>query len=78
MKTTDRPKTSFIHENTKVSFAVLAILIGVTAWLVNTEFTAASTAAKVEKIEVKQDKYSDDISDIKRDIAIIKEKVNAL
>jgi hypothetical protein len=64
-----------ITENTKISVGLLIALMGGIAWLTSLHAITQSNATVIEKVQVKQDQYAADISDIKKDIAVIKSKI---
>lgn len=67
-----------ITENTKVSLALLIVILGGVSWLTKIYYMAEGTAQAMMKVQEKQDKYSEDIAKIKEDIAAIRGKVESL
>jgi hypothetical protein len=61
-----------ITEQTKISISLMIMVIGSIVWLTKLYVITESTAKAVEVVQVKQEKYSEDISQIKSDIAVIK------
>lgn len=62
-----------ITEKTAISVSLMVVIVGGVIWLSNIFFLADNTAKALEKVTIKQDKYSEDISEIKRDISVIKQ-----
>lgn len=64
-----------ITENTSVTLTVLIVIIGGVMWFQTLYSLASTTADKVAVIEARQDKYSDDIIDIKKALSRIEGKM---
>ena len=62
-----------ITEKTALSVGLVVIIMGGVIWLSNIFFLADNTAKALESVKVKQERYSDDISEIKADIKVIKQ-----
>lgn len=63
---------SHITEKTSISIAIVIMLIGGAMGLSKIYFMAEAAAISVEKVSLKQERYNDDIADIRKDIAVIK------
>ena len=61
-----------ITERTTISIAVVISLIGGVMGISKIYFMADAAATSIERVSQKQEKYSDDIAEIKKDIAVIK------
>jgi hypothetical protein len=63
-------------EESKVSLGLILIVVpvvlGCAAWMTRLQFLTETNAQTLDLVKQKQDKYSDDISDIKSDIKVIK------
>lgn len=62
----------FIDENTKVTFTLVLAIIGGILWLARINYMAEAAAESITKVESRQEKYVEDIADIKKDIAVIR------
>lgn len=62
-----------ITEKTAISVSLMVVIVGGVIWLSNIFFLADNTAKALEKVVVKQDRYSEDIATIKQDIGVIKQ-----
>lgn len=63
-----------LGENTPVtiSLAVLLSMAGGMIWLSKVYFMAEASAISIERVSHKQEKYNEDIAELKKDVAIIK------
>jgi predicted transcriptional regulator len=67
-------KEPVITKNTRFSFAVVAILLGLSAWLTQIYFQGEANAQAINQIQTKQNR----IDDMATDIAVIKSQVNEI
>lgn len=66
----------YLTENTMVPLSLAVIVIGGGAvWLTVLASTVQSSADTLKEIKGKQEKYNEDISQIRTDIAVIKSKM---
>lgn len=63
-----------LNENTPItlSLAVLVSVMGGVLWLSKVYFMAEASAISLERVSHKQEKYNEDIAELKKDVAIIK------
>ena len=67
-----------ITENTLIPISLVITLVGFVFWLTNIYAQTASNSETIKKIETKQDKYIEDISQIRSDIEIIRNNLTYL
>lgn len=68
-----------ISENTKITFGVVVVLIGFSAWLTSVYFQGDANAKSISEIKEKQsviETMSTDIALIKRDISEIRRTID--
>lgn len=68
-----------INERTRVPLGVATIAViffaGLVAWAVRVESAASATAANTMELKTKQERYAEDISVVKSDLRLIKQKL---
>lgn len=62
-----------INENTAISIGLMITLAGAVFWVSTIYSLASSTETRTSKIEQKQDRYIEDMHQIKEDVAVIKQ-----
>lgn len=65
-----------ITENTTVTLTVVAAIVGGVMWLQSIHSLANTTAEKTISLEAKQDRYSEDIVQIKQALSRIEGKLD--
>jgi hypothetical protein len=64
-----------ITENTPIALGMVVVLIGGIFWLSRVAFVTESNALSIQTISDKQERYLEDIQEIKSDVKIIKNKL---
>ncbi len=64
-----------ISEQTTVTIGIVIALLGGSVFISKIYFMSDATAYAVSEVKADQRKYFEDIAEIKRDVAIIKEKL---
>ena len=61
-----------ITENTPIALGVVISAVGAIAWLTHIAWVSESNAENLKNVLQKQEVYTDNISEIRKDVAVIK------